>query len=64
MTLRDHSKPCEHGGANYRTGEDWFCESCPGGREVTATEALEWALAEGAKFYKMVISMPDWDDDA
>lgn len=45
--LRDHSQPCDHDDS-YRTGEFWFCETCPGGRVVTDAELVRMA-AEAQK---------------
>ena len=47
--LRDHLEPCEHSGGlsgngdAYQTGEFWFCETCPGGQEVTDAELVRLA---------------------
>ena len=37
MTVRDHSLPCKHEGtyAAFINGEYWWCEECPGGKEIT-----------------------------
>ena len=57
--LRDHSQGCEHeffehpaGGLLesdevYRKDGLYYChaDGCPGGREVTPIEALEWAMS-------------------
>lgn len=64
--IRDHTYPCEHPDA-YEVGPTlpiWLCglNECPGGRKLSLTDALEWALTQAAKTPNTHIPMEDDDD--
>ena len=68
--LRNHSQPCDVCGnytplvAHGLLEPEAVCTACDGagGRKVTATEALEWALAQSAKIPAIRIPMKDDDE--